>query len=62
MAIDSAMVDMLARRAGLEKALLEFPGDVAAAAEQAINIVARIKAPADPHAEPWPPMRAGDGL
>jgi hypothetical protein len=60
--MDKAMVELLARRAGLDKALAEFPDDVAAAAEQASIALARIKAPTDPHAEPWPPMRAGSGL
>ena len=60
--MDKATIELLARRAGLDKALAEFPDDVAAAAEQAGNAVARMKAPADPRAEPWPPMRAGDGL
>jgi hypothetical protein len=60
--MDKAMVELLARRAGLDKALAEFPDDVTAAAEQAMGALARIKAPSDPRAEPWPPMRAGDGL
>ena len=60
--MDQATIELLARRAGLDKALAEFPDDVAAAAAQASAVVARIKAPADPRAEPWPPMRAGDGL
>ena len=55
-------MEALARRAGLETALAEFPDDVAAAAEQAENAAARIKAPPAPAAEPWPPMRAGAGL
>ena len=58
--MDKATVELLARRAGLDKALAEFPDDVAAAAEQAGNAVARMKAPTDPRAEPWPPMRAGE--
>jgi hypothetical protein len=71
MAIDKATIEMLARRAGLDKAFAEFPDDVAAAAEQAGNAVGRMKAgnavgrmkaPTDPRAEPWPPMRAGSGL
>jgi hypothetical protein len=62
MAIDKATIEMLVRRAGLEKALAEFPDDVAAAAEQAANGVERMKAPTDPRAEPWPPMRHGGGL
>lgn len=60
MAMDKATVELLARRAGLDKALAEFPEDVAAAAEQADTAAARIKAPADPRAEPWPPMRVGN--
>ena len=60
--MDKEMVELLARRAGLDKALAEFPDDVAAAAKQASEAVARIKAPSDPRAEPWPPMRTGAGL
>jgi hypothetical protein len=60
--MEKAMIEMLARRAGLDKALAEFPEDVAAAAEQASGSVARMRAPTDPRAEPWPPMRAGSGL
>ena len=62
MAIDKITLELLVRRAGLDKALAEFPDDVAAAAEQAGNLVERMKAPADPRAEPWPPMRHGGGL
>lgn len=60
--MDQGTLELLARRAGLERALAEFPEDVAAAAEQAAGAVARMKAPSDPKAEPWPPMRAGLGL
>jgi hypothetical protein len=60
--MDKAIIELLARRAGLDKALAEFPEDVAAAAEQANGSVARMKPPTDPQAEPWPPMRAGVGL
>ncbi len=60
--MDKATIELLARRAGLDKALAEFADDVAAAAEQAAGVVARMKPPADPRAEPWPPMRAGSGL
>jgi hypothetical protein len=60
--MDKATMELLARRAGLDKALAEFPEDVAAAAEQAGGSLARLKAPAAPQAEPWPPMRAGTGL
>ena len=60
--MDKGTVEMLAHRAGLDKALAEFPDDVAAAAAQAAGAAQKIKAPTDPRAEPWPPMRAGDGL
>ena len=59
--MDKATLELLARRAGLDKALAQFPDDVAAAAEQAGNVVERMQAPSDPRAEPWPPMRAGSG-
>ena len=59
--MDKATLELLARRAGLDKALAQFPDDVAAAAEQAENVVERMQAPSDPRAEPWPPMRAGSG-
>ena len=60
--MDKAIIELMARRAGLDKALTEFPEDVAAAAEQASGSVAKIKVPTDPRAEPWPPMRPGTGL
>ncbi len=57
--MDKDTVEILARRAGLDKALAQFPDDVAAAAAQANGVAARIHAPIDPAAEPWPPMRVG---
>lgn len=60
--MDKATIEMLAHRAGLAKALVEFPDDVEAAAKQAADVAAKIKRPTDPAAEPWPPMRAGRGL
>jgi hypothetical protein len=60
--MEKAVIELLSRRAGLAKALAEFPEDVAAAAEQASGSVARMKAPTDPRAEPWPPMRTGGRL
>jgi hypothetical protein len=60
--MDKSLMEALARRAGLDKALAEFPEDVAAAAKQAADVAGRIKPPADVRAEPWPPMKAGDGL
>jgi hypothetical protein len=58
--MDKEIVEMLARRAGLQKALAEHPEDVMAAARQADDVASRIK-PVDPRAEPWPPMKAGKG-
>lgn len=60
--MDQQLVLALARMAGLEKALAEFPEDVIAAATQALNNAGAIQAPEDPAVEPWPPMRAGSGL
>ncbi len=66
MIVERAAVDpiviALAKAAGLEKALVQFPDDVAAAAAQALNNAGAVKVPTDPAAEPWPPMRAGIGL
>ncbi len=59
--MDKATIELLARRAGLDKALAEFPDDVTAAAAQAGNAAVRMKAPTDPRAEPWPPTKAGTG-
>jgi hypothetical protein len=60
--MEKTIVELLARRAGLDKALAEFPDDVAAAAEHARGAVEKMKAPTDPCAEPWPPMRVGTEL
>lgn len=60
--MDERQIELLAHRAGLDKALAEFPDDVAVAARQAADVANRIKRPADPAAEPWPPMRVGIGL
>jgi hypothetical protein len=60
--MDKQLLAMLARQAGLDKALAEFPDDVAAAAEQALGNKGGIAYPTEPAAEPWPPMRAGVGL
>ena len=56
------IVAALAKAAGLDKALAEFPDDVQAAAEQALNNAGVVQIPTDPAAEPWPPMRAGISL
>ena len=42
--MDKATIEVLARRAGLDKALAEFPEDVAAAAEQASGAVSAMSA------------------
>ncbi|MGH7210993.1 MAG: hypothetical protein ACREF1_05975 [Acetobacteraceae bacterium] len=60
--MDDAMIAALARAAGLDKALADFPDDVAAAVAQALATAGAIRVPDDPAAEPWPPMRAGIGL
>jgi hypothetical protein len=58
--MDESEVSALARRAGLEKALAEFPDDVEAAAAQAATTIERLQRPDDPRAEPWPPMRVAE--
>jgi len=60
--MDKQLIAKLAQQAGLEKALAEFPDDVAIAVTQALGNQGAIQYPADPAAEPWPPMRAGTGL
>ena len=60
--MDTDLIAKLALAAGLDKALAEFPDDVAIAAGQALGNRDAIEYPADPAAEPWPPMRAGTGL
>jgi hypothetical protein len=60
--MDKQLIAKLAHAAGLDKALAQFPDDVAAAAEQALGNQGAIQYPEDPAAEPWPPMRAGIGL
>ncbi len=59
--MDKQVVEMLARLAGLGKALEQFPGDVALAAAAAEGNLEHIKPVTDPAVEPWPPMRAGGG-
>jgi hypothetical protein len=60
--MDKDLIAALAKAAGLERALTEFPEDVAAAAAQALAMTKAVRYPAEPGAEPWPPMRAGTGL
>lgn len=56
------IVAALAKAAGLDKALAEFPEDIAGAAADAMNHAGAVKAPEDPAAEPWPPMRGENDL
>ncbi len=56
--MDDHQVATLARAAGLDIALRDFPDDVAAAAALATGQSGSIAYPTDPGAEPWPPMRA----
>jgi hypothetical protein len=57
--MDKALIEALARRAGLERALADFPDDVTAAATAAKTAVSKLIPPEDPASEPWPPMRVG---
>jgi hypothetical protein len=52
----------LARAAGLDRALKDFPKDVEAAAQQALSNTNGVTVPTDATAEPWPPMRVGEAL
>jgi len=61
-AMDKELIAKLAHAAGLDKALAEFPDDVAVAAAQALGNKGAIAYPVDPAAEPWPPMRPGIAL
>ena len=56
--MDENLVAALAKAAGLDEALAEFPDDVAAAVAQATRTARAIGYPTDPAAEPWPPMKA----
>ena len=51
-------VAALAKAAGLDKALANFPDDIEAAAGQAMGHADAVMVPTDPADEPWPPMRA----
>jgi hypothetical protein len=57
--MDRDLLIALAKAAGLEKALADYPDDVAAAAAQAAETAEAIRIPTDPAAEPWPSMRPG---
>ncbi len=57
--MDKALIEALARPAGLARALAEYPQCVAAAAAQALGRSSEIAAPTMPAVEPWPPMKVG---
>ncbi len=59
--MDQTLIEALARQAGLERALAEYPECVRAAARQAIGRSSEIHTPLSPAVEPWPPMKVGDG-
>ena len=59
---DEILIRALARSAGLDKALEQFPDDVRAAYEQAKRTGGAVPAPDSATAEPWPPMQAGTNL
>ena len=58
--MDEKTIEALVRRAGLEKALAQFPDDVAAAANTAEKVTDRVRssstAEIKPSSEPWPPI------
>ena len=56
--MDQGLIEALAWRAGLEIAWRDFRDDVLAAATQAAGQADGVTVPAEPGAEPWPPMRA----
>jgi hypothetical protein len=55
--MDIDLMEALAKRAGLDKALAEHRADVAVAFAQVDGHRAALAAPEKPAAEPWPPMR-----
>jgi hypothetical protein len=57
--MDAETIRAFALAAGLDKALAEFPDDVAAAAAAAAANLDAINVTTDAAVEPWPPMRAG---
>ncbi|HTC09206.1 MAG TPA: hypothetical protein VK726_10555 [Acetobacteraceae bacterium] len=61
-AMDKDLIAALARAAGLDKALAEFPDDLFAAAQQALGNAGAVTTPTEPAVEPWPPMRPGIDL
>ncbi len=60
--MDTVLMEALARLSGLDKMLAEYPDDLAAAFASATGHRDVMMAPDAADAEPWPPMRAGEGL
>ena len=54
--MDEKIIDAIARRAGLERAIAEFQDDVVAAAVSAAKVTERIQPSSGTLSEPWPPM------
>ncbi len=59
--MDDQTIAALARAAGLDKALAQFPDDVRVAAASAVGNADAIRIPTDPAAEPWPAMDVSVG-
>jgi hypothetical protein len=51
----------VARAAGLDKVIAEFPDELVAAAKVASDARSAFSPPADAAIEPWPPMTTGGG-
>ena len=49
----------IARAAGLDKVIAQFPDDLAAAAKSAADLRSAFTGPDDAAIEPWPPMKTG---
>ena len=60
--MDEQFLQAMVRIAGLELALRDFREDVVAAASEALAKRGGFVEPADPAAEPWPPMQPGTRL
>lgn len=52
-------IEVLVRRAGLGRALAQYPDDVEAAARMASAVLEQLDRMDLGAAEPWPPMRVG---
>jgi hypothetical protein len=59
--MDDDFIKALAKAAGLERALAEFPADILTAGKAATANLHHIQIPTDAAIEPWPPMKTGAG-